>query len=189
MYFLIGLGIILVIVYANSLYDYLKARKAKKEETMNQELSAVNEIVTASENASDAGVGNLVSDGILPALHSGQGIALADIIEGKLINGQSIFGLPLKLCEKDETGKIIALDREDNIYVIETNLRSQYEDFGQQVKADMKEERRRIQKGADERKVYGIVCVNQPSELLMAVAKKESRLRIYRFDISFENIY
>ena len=96
MYFLIGLGIILVIVYANSLYDYIKEKKAKKEETENQETAAV--VGETGQTSAD-----------------GCAFILSDMIEGKLKNGQNIFGLPLKLCEKDETGKIVAVYREDNI--------------------------------------------------------------------------
>ena len=169
MYFLIGLGIILVFFYANSLYDYIKEKKAKKEETENQEVAAV--VGETRQTSAD-----------------GCAFILSDMIEGKLKNSQNIFGLPLKLCEKDETGKIVALDREDNIYVIETNLRPEFEDFYQQVREDMNVEKRRIGKGAELRKVYGIVCVDQPSELLMAAAKKQSELRIYRYDVTFENI-
>lgn len=176
MYFLIGLGIILVIVYANSLYDYIKEKKAKKEETENQETAAV-----VGETGQTSADGRAAAGFV-------KGIILSDMIEGKLKNGQNIFGLPLKLCEKDETGKIVAVDREDNIYVIETNLRPEFEDFYQQVREDMNVEKRRIGKGADLRKVYGIVCVDQPSELLMAAAKKQSELRIYRYDVTFENI-
>lgn len=183
MYFLIGLGIILVIVYANSLYDYIKDKKAKKEEAEGQE-----------QFAEDTGVSTLAGgDSSKPAGASKtsghvQGIILSELIEGKLKNGQNIFGLPLKLCEKDETGKLTALDREDNIYVIETSLRPEFEDFYEQVRVDMNAQKRRIAKGAAGRKVYGIVCVNQPSELLVAAAEKESGLRIYRYDITFENI-
>jgi hypothetical protein len=113
---------------------------------------------------------------------------LADYIAGQLKNGRYIFGVPMQLCEQDETGKLIAMDREDNIYVIETVLRPEYEDLYDQVRADRSEQRKRIAKDAGERKVYGIVCTDAPSELLIAAAKKDTGIRIYRYYICFENI-
>ncbi len=178
MYFLIGLGIILVIVYGNSLYDYLREKKAKQE----------NGEVRAAGSAESVGSRLTKALEISETSETVSGIILSEVIEEKLKSGQNIFGLPLKLCEKDENGKLVALDREDNIYVIETSLRSEFEDFYEQAQADMQAEKRRIPKKSSDRRVYGIVCVSQPSELLMAAAEKESGLRIYRYDVTFENI-
>jgi hypothetical protein len=185
MSFLIGLGIIVAIVYANSLYDHIKEKKAKKAE----EQAAVG-VASETEHLEAAAAVSAAPDCEVSerAADANRFSELADYIAAQLKAGRYIFGVPMQLCEQDESGKVIALDREDNIYVIETKLRPEYQDFYDQVKADRAAERKRISKGADERKVYGLVCTMQPSELLVAAAQKDTGIRIYRYCIYFENI-
>lgn len=190
MAFLIGLGIIMAIIGVNSLYDYNKERKAKNvvqddgaKAAAGRGLPDMADVLEASDTC---------AAGDDPKAAGGRGVCeglvLADVIAGKLQRKENIFGLPLTYCEQDGEGKVTAIDREDNIYVIETALRPEYTDLYEQIRADMTVESKRIQKNTDERKVYGIVCTNRPSTLLTAIVEKNPRIRIYNYDISFKNI-
>ncbi len=177
MYFLIGLGIILAIVYGNMLFDYIKNRKGKNK----QDSEGLTEKPELSEKA-ETKESLPVQSGIASSL------ILAEIIEQKIKQKQNIFGLPLTLCESDGHGKLVALDQEDDIYIIETAIRPEYTDFREQVLEDMAAERRRISRGTAERRVYGIICTDHPTESLKAFAETEKAIRLFRFDIVFRNI-
>lgn len=185
MYFLIGLGIILAIIGINEWYIYTKK---KKDNTAENRTAAEAVSAAGAERLTDSGTADIVKEAEQSVNRDFFYLNLADIIAGKIKQKQNIFGLPLILCETDGKGKLTALDREDNIYVIETALRPEYDDWYQQVFADMAEEKRRIQKKANERSVYAIVCTNEPSELLKAAVEKEPGIRIYRVDLSFVNV-
>ena len=160
MYFLIGLGIIVIIVYGNMLYDRIKTKKNK--DTTDVEKSAC----TADNH----------------------------FAEQKETKGQKteinkhIFGLPLTLCEERGDGQLIALDREDNIYVIETVQRADYEEFYLQILDDMAVQRKRIQKNAADRKVYAVVCVTTLPETLKLAAEKDNAIRIFSYELNFRNV-
>ena len=110
------------------------------------------------------------------------------MIADDLRQKKNIFGLPLTLCEEADDGELIALDREDNIYVIETVQRPEYEELYLQVLDDMTAQRKRIQKNASDRKVYAIVCVTTLSETLKLAAEKENSIRIFSYELNFRNI-
>ena len=205
MYFLIGLGIILAIVYGNMLLDFLKERKQdkQKEQTadkfrdvempesmegavhINQTSAAHMDGAFHMDRASDmdrASAANAVP-------LAGAAPGLAELIGEKLKQNQYIFGLPLRLCETDGQGKLIAIDREDNIYIIETGLRREYETLYQQVMDDMAAEKKRIAgKKTDERKVYVIICTNSMTEELRTITEKRKNIRVFQYDLSFRNI-
>ncbi|MGN0203124.1 MAG: hypothetical protein ACI4BB_01180 [Coprococcus sp.] len=177
MYFLIGLGIILVIVYGNMLFDYIRNKKGQKQQD-SEKLTEGPEFSEKTETKDQLPVQSGISSSLI----------LAEIIEQKLKQKQNIFGLPLTLCESDGQGKLVALDQEDDIYIIETVIRSGYDDFRRQVLEDMAAERRRISEGAAERRVYAIICTDQPTEALKAFAEAEKGIRLFWFDIIFHNI-
>lgn len=173
MYFLIGLGIILAIVYGNMLLDYLKERKRNKQK----------------EQTADRGFDMDRASAANAVPLAGAAPGLAELIGEKLKQNQYIFGLPLRLCETDGQGKLIAIDREDNIYIIETGLRREYETLYQQVMDDMAAEKKRIAgKKADERKVYVIICTNSMTEELRMITEKRKNIRVFQYDLSFRNI-
>lgn len=197
MYFLIGLGVIVVIVYGNMLYDRIKEKKGNKADQIEKTAENANASSTSAEvrGSQDAETGaqtfnqSQVGDSGSSAV-SGNGFSgptLAEMIAGDLRQKKNIFGLPLTLCET-EAGKLIAMDREDNIYVIETVQRPEYEELYLQVLDDMAAERKRIQKNAATRKVYAIVCVTTLPETLKLAAEKENSIRIFSYELNFRNI-
>ena len=140
MYFLIGLGVIVVLVYGNMLYDHIKEKKKADEQT-----DMTEKMQTKAGDAQTESV-------------------------------------------KADDGELIAMDREDNIYVIETVQRPEYEELYLQVLDDMTAQRKRIQKNAADRKVYAIVCVTTLSETLKLAAEKENSIRIFSYELNFRNI-
>lgn len=177
MYFLIGLGIILAIVYGNMLYDYIKGKKGDKDQEAEKAPAS-----PKSREKSNQEAAHQLRDS------SASSLFLADIIEKKLKEKQHIFGLPLTLCESDGQGKLVTLDQEDNIYVIETVIRPGHVDFNDQVMEDMAAERRRISRKTGERRVYAIICTDHPSESLKAFVEMEKGIRLFCYDIVFNNI-
>ena len=107
MYFLVGLGIILAIVYGNMLLDYIKDKKRQKQ----QDGTAPEEKPEMAETAEEKEM--LREQNVLAT-----SLMLSAIIEQKLRQKQDIFGLPLTLRESDGQGKLVTLDQEDNIYII-----------------------------------------------------------------------
>ena len=177
MYFLIGLGVIVVLVYGNMLYDHIKEKKKADEQTDMTETESVKASDQISENGSDKA-----------AVCHFSGPTLTEMIADDLRQKKNVFGLPLTLCEEADDGELIALDREDNIYVIETVQRPEYEELYLQVLDDMTAQRKRIQKNASDRKVYAIVCVTTLSETLKLAAEKENSIRIFSYELNFRNI-
>lgn len=187
MYFLIGLGVIVVLVYGNMLYDHIKGKKKADEQTdMTEKMQTKagdeqTESVKASDQISENG-----SDKAAVCHFSGP--TLTEMIADDLRQKKNIFGLPLTLCEEADNGELIAMDREDNIYVIETVQRPEYEELYLQVLDDMTAQRNRIQKNAADRKVYAIVCVTTLPETLKLAAEKENSIRIFSYELNFRNI-
>ncbi len=196
MYFLIGLGVIVVIVYGNMLYDRIKEKKNNTADNAGKTAETVNAVSLSAKEAADQDAAissqtenqNQIRDGVNTAADTAfSGPTLAEMIADDLRQKKHIFGLPLTLCEEDE-GKLIAMDREDNIYVIETAQRPEYEELYLQVLDDMAAESKRIQKNAAARKVYAIVCVTTLPETLKLAAEKENSIRIFSYELNFRNI-
>jgi len=187
MYFLIGLGIIVVLVYGNMLYDHIKAKKKRNEQTDISESVSVKSGSAETEQVS--GMAKTAEDGSDKASDNHlSGPTLTEMIAADLRQKKNIFGLPLILCEEADDGELIAMDREDNIYVIETVQRPEYEELYLQVLDDMAAQRKRIQKNAADRKVYAIVCVTTLPETLKLAAEKENSIRIFSYELNFRNI-
>lgn len=189
MYFLIGLGIIVALIYGNMLYDHIKAKKKVNEQTdMAESVSTKSkdvqpEAVRDTDQLQENGNGSDQA-----AYDHFSGPTLTEMIADDLRQKKNIFGLPLILCEEADDGELIAMDREDNIYVIETVQRPEYEELYLQVLDDMAAQRKRIQKNAADRKVYAIVCVTALPETLKLAAEKENAIRIFSYELNFRNI-
>ena len=188
MYFLIGLGIIVIIVYGNMLYDRIKTKKNK--DTTDVEKSAGTADNHFAEQKETKGQKTEINRQAPDQDQSGSmvktaanvafsGPTLTQMIADDLKQKKHIFGLPLTLCEERGDGQLIALDREDNIYVIETVQRADYEEFYLQILDDMAVQRKRIQKNAADRKVYAVVCVTTLPETLKLAAEKDNAIRIF----------
>ena len=181
MYFLIGLGVIVVIIYGNMFYDRIKAKKDKDTDNIGE-----TQLETDTVDTDHAPV---AEDASAASAHQHLSVTtLTEMIAADLKQQKNIFGLPLTLCEEEADGRLIAMDREDNIYVIETAQRPEYEEFYLQVLDDIEAQRKRIQKHAAERKVYAIVCVTTLPDTLKLAAERENAIRIFSYELNFRNI-
>ena len=197
MYFLIGLGIIVVAIYGNMLYDRIKTMKNKDTADVGESAGTMDNYVadqkeTKGQKAEIDGQA-LDQDQSRGMVKTAANIAfsgptLTQMIADDLKQKKNIFGLPLTLCEEMGDGQLIALDREDNIYVIETVQRADYEELYLQVLDDMAAQRKRIQKNAADRKVYAVVCVTTLSETLKLAAEKDNAIRIFSYELNFRNV-
>lgn len=197
MYFLIGLGIIVIIVYGNMLYDRIKTMKNK--DATDVEKSAGTKDNYLDDQKETKGQKAEIDGQVLDPDRSGSmvktaaniafsGPTLTQMIADDLKQKKHIFGLPLTLCEEMGDGQLIALDREDNIYVIETVQRADYEELYLQVLDDMAVQRKRIQKSTADRKVYAVVCVTTLPETLKLAAEKDNAIRIFSYELNFRNV-
>lgn len=159
-----GLMVIVIVLTVFSLYTWLQDRKKAKPESR----------LLANEDDS-VYTGNAVSTG------------LAEEIEEDLKAGRYVFGLPLTFARRQDIYKVIAVDQEENLYVIETALEEDYKDMYDQLHADMEDLRLSIRKHEDTRRVFGFVCCSQPSPLLKAAAEKHYNIRLFRCHTVFEN--
>lgn len=120
MYFLIGLGIIVIIVYGNMLYDRIKTKKNK--DTTDVEKSACTADNHFAEQKETKGQKTEINRQAPDQDQSGSmvktaanitfsGPTLTQMIADDLKQKKHIFGLPLTLCEERGDGQLIALDR------------------------------------------------------------------------------
>ena len=197
MYFLIGLGIIVIIVYRNMLYDRIKTKKNK--DTTDVEKSAGTADNHFAEQKETKGQKTEINRQASDQDQSGSmvktaaniafsGPTLTQMIADDLKQKKHIFGLPLTLCEEMGDGQLIALDREDNIYVIETVQRADYEELYLQVLDDMAAQRKRREESSADRKVYVVVCVTTLPETLKLAAEKDNAIRIFSYELNFRNV-
>lgn len=122
---------------------------------------------------------------------------LEDELTIRLEAGFNVFGLPLKIYKKHgmygrqfiiPAGRldILAVDDEENLYVIELKKDSGYSD-------SYKQTIRYIEWLSDnmvkkDKKVYGIICLNAPSNDLIDKVRQDSRIKLYEYAISYREI-
>ena len=192
MYFLIGLGII---VYGNMLYDRIKTKKNK--DTTDVEKSAGTADNHFAEQKETKGQKTEINRQAPDQDQSGSmvktaanitfsGPTLTQMIADDLKQKKHIFGLPLTLCEERGDGQLIALDREDNIYVIETVQRADYEEFYLQILDDMAVQRKRIQKNM---KDHQIPQGSSISAVLANIYMIEADKKINEYVVSLGGMY
>ena len=197
MYFLIGLGIIVIIVYGNMLYDRIKTNKNK--DTTDVEKSAGTADNHFAEQKETKGQKTEINRQAPDQDQSGSmvktaaniafsGPTLTQMIADDLKQKKHIFGLSLTLCDDRGDGQLIALDREDYTYVIEHVHRADHGEYYLQILDDMAVQRKRIQKNAADRKVYAVVCVTTLPETLKLAAEKDNAIRIFSYELNFRNV-
>lgn len=119
---------------------------------------------------------------------------LEDELTERLSVGTSVFGVPLKIYKRKgiygrqwifPVGRIdlLAEDNEGNLYVIELKKDSGYDDaYAQTVKYVEWFEKSKYAKG---KKVYGIICVNDPPEKLIRSIRNDKRIRLFEYQVSY----
>lgn len=119
---------------------------------------------------------------------------LEDELTARIESGMEVFGMNLKMYRrKGEYGRqyIIPVGRLDllcedgigNLYVIELKKDSGYDDAYEQTAMYLDWfERTHF---AKEKSVYGIICLNSPTQALLDKVHKDKRMRLFEYQISY----
>jgi len=80
----------------------------------------------------------------------------------------------------------LCVDEQDNFYIIELKKDSGYDDAYKQIKnyVDYFEKNR-----AQGKKVFGILCLNSPTEKLLQDVRQDKRIRLFEYKISYNELF
>ena len=122
---------------------------------------------------------------------------LEDELTTRLDSWNDIFGVPLKIYRRrGEYGRqyiipegrldLLAEDKEGNLYIIELKKDEGYDDAYNQIVSYLDWfEQNKIEKGEN---VYGIICLNNPSEDLVQRVRQDKRVSLFEYHISYTEI-
>ena len=121
---------------------------------------------------------------------------LEEELSMRIDSGRPVFGLNLKIFRRHgEYGRqyiipvgrldLLAEDQEGNLYIIELKKDQGYDDSYKQIASylDWFEKNHKTKK-----KVYGIICLNNPTEKVVNAVKKDPRIRLFNYSIMYEEI-
>ena len=122
---------------------------------------------------------------------------LEDELIQRMEQGIPVFGLSLKVYQKRgmygrqfilRNGRldILAVDTNENLYVIELKKDSGYDDPYQQTKTYIDWVQKDI--ALPEQQVYGIICLNGPTAKLRKDIKQDPQIRLFEYSISYTEI-
>lgn len=119
---------------------------------------------------------------------------LEEELTARIESGMPVFGKQLKIYQrKGEYGRqyiipigrldLLCEDAEGNLYIIELKKDSGYDDAYAQTAAYLDW----FEKSAAfaNRNIYGIICVNHPSQKLLKKVHADARMQIYEYQISY----
>lgn len=167
--------------------DELEAAKTGKKK-YHAELTEMHEEAEESE---------IIAVDRKPAYQFSKEKIFEDELYERLSVGTAIFGIPLKIYRRAgiygrqwtfEVGRIdlLAEDKDGNLYVIELKKDSGYDDaYAQTVRYVEWFEKSQYAKG---KKVYGIICVNDPPHILVESVRKDKRIRLFEYHVSYTEI-
>lgn len=172
--------------------------RIKKADSTNASLSKKDIVDNNTENETDidAEVERVVDFGIKKQQFSNEKL-LEDELTIRIESGMNVFGLPLKIYRRKgiygrqyiiPIGRLdlLAEDAEGNLYVIELKKDSGYDDPYVQTAAYIDWfEKNEISAG---KKVFGIICLNNPSKQLIEDVRNDSRIKLYEYQISYTEI-
>lgn len=174
-------------IYKNVLESLKKAKSGKS--------SFKSEVINEAEFEELEGIS---SDDRKPIFQFSKESILEDELTERLSVGSSVFGIPLKIFKREGKygrqmplaglGRIdlLAEDNDGNLYVIELKKDSGYDNaYTQTVKYVEWFEKSKYAKG---KKVYGIICVNDPPQKLINSVQKDDRIRLFEYRVSYSEI-
>lgn len=121
---------------------------------------------------------------------------LEDELTMRMEAGMEVFGLPLKIYRRHgEYGRqyifpkgrldILAEDKDGNLYIVELKKDSGYDDAYKQTAEYIDWFQKHKARG---KKVYGIICLNAPGRALIEAVRKDDRVRLYEYRISYDEV-
>lgn len=139
---------------------------------------------------------NIVDLGIKRQQFSNEKL-LEDELTARLESGVEVFGLKLKIYKRKGVygrqyvipiGRLDLLCEDDkgNLYIIELKKDSGYSDAYKQTALYLDWfEQNEISKG---KKVYGIICLNSPTQELIDKVHKDKRMKLFEYQISYREL-
>lgn len=121
---------------------------------------------------------------------------LEDELTMRIESGMEVFGLPLKIYRRrGEYGRqyifpkgrldILAEDTDGNLYIIELKKDSGYDDAYKQTVEYIDWFQKHKAHG---KRVYGIICLNAPNMSLVDAVRKDERVKLYEYQISYNEV-
>ena len=122
---------------------------------------------------------------------------LEDELTLRIESGLPVFGMNLKIYKRPgEYGRqyiipigrldLLCEDKNGDLYVIELKKDSGYDDVYQQITDYLNWFERSKKFG--KQKIYGIICLNDPTKTLIDQVHKEPRVRLFEYRISYQEI-
>ena len=135
----------------------------------------------------------LISKGVKHQQFSSEKL-LEDELTARIESGIPVFNLSLKIYKRHgDYGRqyiipigrldLLCEDESGNLYVIELKKDSGYDDVYKQL-SDYLEWFEKSERFKD-KKVYGIICLNNPSRELIAKVHADKRMKLYEYQISY----
>ena len=173
----------------------------KRANTLRMEKGAVGTQMTAVQSE------NLLTENDAPEIYiplplkKGEQFTNEKLLEDELTlrmeRGNGAFGLPLSVYEnKSEYGRqyiipigridILATDTENNLYVIELKKDSGYSDAYAQTLDYVEWIKNNLARR--DQMVFGIICLNSPSNKLISQVKANPQMRLFEYSISFVEV-
>jgi tetratricopeptide (TPR) repeat protein len=173
-----------------------KRRVEKLDDTNARIKKSVEKEDVIESNDEENGQKNSVDLGIERQQFSNEKL-LEDELTARIESGKSVFGMKLKVYRRKglygrqfmiPVGRLDLLceDHEGNLYVIELKKDSGYDDAYRQTAAYLDWfEHSEEYKG---KMVYGIICLNSPTQELVEKVHQDKRMRIYEYQISYTEL-
>lgn len=154
-------------------------------------------VVTEADEEKTSVENNNIDFGIKRQQFSSEKI-LEDELTVRIESGMPVFGMNLKLYNHkgDFYGRqypfpygrldLLCENEKGDLYIIELKKDSGYDDVYKQISEYIDWfEKAPISKG---KKVYGIICLNAPSKELVDKVRKDNRIKLYEYQISYTEI-
>jgi tetratricopeptide (TPR) repeat protein len=168
--------------------------KVQKAENTNQRISADKPITELEHEESVTAIESNVSIGVKKQQFTSEKI-LEDELMLRIESGIEVFGKKMKIFRRKgifgrqyilSNGRrpdLLAEDSEGNLYVIELKKDSGYDDAYEQTMDYLKwfDENWKDQV----KNVYGIICLNNPTQALLDKVHSNNRIRVFEYQISY----
>ncbi len=177
------------------IFKSIKNRVEKLENT-NARIKKESDITTDDVSDNEYSQENVVDLGIKRQQFSNEKL-LEDELTARIESGIEVFGLKLKMYKRKGVygrqfiipiGRLDLLceDEKGDLYIIELKKDSGYDDAYKQTASYLDWfEKDNISKG---KKVYGIICLNSPTKDLIEKVRKDERMKLFEYQISYTEI-
>lgn len=170
--------------------------RIKKLDNHNERFKKYNEITEINSDDTDSMEKITIDIGIKRQQFSNEKL-LEDELTARIESGQPVFGMNIRVYKrKGEYGRqyiipigrldLLCEDSQGNLYIVELKKDSGYDDAYKQIAAYLDWfEKNEKYKG---KKIYGIICLNSPSKELIEKVHSDNRMKLFEYQISYNEI-